>query len=213
MSRRSRTGSARLLRRRGDRRGHRRHRPARDRDHRGRGGRRRRVRRRGRGAARRQPHRLRRADASSSTTPRRTTRRSTRRSTSCVSASATSRTPTDPLIDGNYAEMDISGTVDGEPVDAMTATRLPLRGRLGRARPRARRGAARQEPGRHRRVHRRRCPSASATSPAKRSRSGSLVKDAKRKVLPELTDEWVVGGHRVRHASTRCARTAASASR
>ena len=34
-----------------------------------------------------------------------------------------------------------------------------------------------------------------------------LVKEAKRKVLPELTDEWVVRGQRVRHRRRRCATT------
>ena len=37
----------------------------------------------------------------------------------------------------------------------------------------------------------RRCPSASASAPATRSTFQVLVKEAKQKVLPELTDEWV----------------------
>ena len=49
--------------------------------------------------------------------------------------------------------------------------RLPLRGRLRDRRAEARRGAARQAPRRHPQVRRRRCPSASASGPAKRSRS------------------------------------------
>ena len=35
------------------------------------------------------------------------------------------------------------------------------------------------------------CPSASASGPARKSSFQVLVKDAKKKVLPELTDEWV----------------------
>ena len=37
----------------------------------------------------------------------------------------------------------------------------------------------------------RRCPSASASAPAKKSTFRVLVKEAKQKVLPDLTDEWV----------------------
>ncbi len=125
--RRARAGAqgrpAGLLRRRGRRRGHRRDRPAGDRDHRGRGGRRRRVRRRRRGASGRPPHRATTRSRSSSTTPRPDDdggRRPGRRA--CASASADLEESTEPLIDGNYAEMDISGSVDGEPVDALTAT-------------------------------------------------------------------------------------------
>ena len=69
--------------------------------------------------------------------------------------------------------------------------RLPLRGRVGDRRAEARRGAARQAPRRHPQVRRRRCPSASASAPATRSSFQVLVKEAKKKVLPELTDEWV----------------------
>ena len=181
----------RLLRRRGRRRGHRRDRAARDRHHRGRGGRRRRVRRGGRGAARRQPHRLRLADRSSSSSPRPTTKPSTRRSKGCASASAISRSRTEPLIDGNYAEMDISGSVDGEPVDALTATDFLYEvgsDGLAPALDEALRG---KKPGDIVEFTDDAARAVRGAAPGKRSSFRVLVKDAKRKVLPELTDEWV----------------------
>ena len=102
-----------------------------------------------------------------------TTRRSTRRSTGLRERFGDLEESTEPLIDGDYAEMDISGSVDGEPVDALHRDRLPLRGRLRRpSRPALDEAAAGQEARRHRRVHRR---AARAVRRARRRRGRASV--------------------------------------
>jgi len=96
----------------------------------------------------------------------------------------------DPLVDGNFAQIDIKGTIDGEPVDALSATDFlyevgsamlveELDAEIRDARP----GAILQF---------------TATLDERfGDREGDevtfdvVVKDAKRKVLPEVTDEWV----------------------
>jgi trigger factor len=96
----------------------------------------------------------------------------------------------DPLVDGNFASMDLSATIDGEPVDALTASDLLYEvgsGGLVPALDDALHGAG---PG-----------AVLEFTDALPERFGeqagtevtfrALVKDAKRKVLPELTDEWV----------------------
>ena len=140
------------------------------------------------------------------------TRPSTRRSTRCASASPISRTRRARSLDGDYAQIDIKGYASHGEVDRRARPRPTSSTRSApAARARARRGScAARSAGRHPRVHRRRCPSASASEPATRSSFRVLVKEAKRKVLPEPTDEWVVGGQRVRHASTSCAPTCAA---
>ena len=117
-----------------------------------------------------------------------------------------------PLTDGDFAEIDIKGYVARRVDRGPHRHRLPLRGRVGHRRPEARRGAARQASRRHPQVRRRRCPSASASAPATRSSFQVLVKETKKKVLPELTDEWVVGGERVRDRRRAARRHRASAS-
>ena len=91
----------------------------------------------------------------------------------------------------NYAEIDISGSVDGEPVDALHGHRLPLRGRLrDRSLPASTRSCGASGPA---------TSSSTPTTLPERfgERAGEevafrvLVKDAKKKVLPDLTDEWV----------------------
>ena len=78
----------------------------------------------------------------------------------------------EPLTDTDYAEIDISGSVDGEPVDALTATDFLYEVGSETVTPGARRGAAGQAARRHRRVHRRAARSASVNARAKRWRSG-----------------------------------------
>lgn len=101
----------------------------------------------------------------------------------------------EPLVDGDYAQIDVTGTVGGEPVDAMSATDYlyevgsglvvpELDTALHGARPGAvleftsevpvRAGAAEGDEGGSTEVEFR-----------------VLVKETKKKVLPELTDEWV----------------------
>lgn len=96
----------------------------------------------------------------------------------------------DPLVDGNYALIDIKGTIDGEAVDALSATDFlyevgsamlveELDGELRGTRP----GAV--------------LAFTSTLDERFGDREGSavtfdvIVKDAKRKVLPEVTDDWV----------------------
>ena len=163
----------RVLRRRGERARRRRDRAARDRDHRRPGRRRRRVRRRRRdppaGAARR----LRRAPRRAAVPGRHRRRRRPARSTRCAIASPISPTPTSRSIDDAYATIDIAGTIDGEAVEGLTATDFLYRGRFRHGRRRARRPAARHQARRDPRVHRRRCPNASASSRATTPRSAS----------------------------------------
>jgi trigger factor len=96
----------------------------------------------------------------------------------------------EPLVDGNYAEMDISGSVDGEPVDAMTATDF-----LDEV------GSEGLTPALDEELRGKRpgdiveftdvLPERFAELAGQEVAFRVLVKDAKRKVLPELTDEWV----------------------
>jgi trigger factor len=96
----------------------------------------------------------------------------------------------DPLIDGNYVEMDISGSVDGEPVDAMTATDFLYEvgsDGLTPALDEALRGKTPGDIVEFTDVLPERFGDLAGQEVAFRV----LVKDTKRKVLPELTDEWV----------------------
>ncbi len=97
---------------------------------------------------------------------------------------------TEPLIDGNYAEMDISGSVDGEPVDAMTATDFLYEVGSDGLTPALDEALRGKKPGD--------IVEFTDTLPERFAELAGqevafkvLVKDAKRKVLPELTDEWV----------------------
>ena len=96
----------------------------------------------------------------------------------------------EPLVDGDYAQIDIAGSIDGEPVDALSATDFlyevgsalvidTLDEQLRGGRPGAILEFADVLPERF------------------GERAGTeasfkvLVKEAKKKVLPELTDEWI----------------------
>jgi trigger factor len=97
---------------------------------------------------------------------------------------------TEPLIDGNYAEMDISGSVDGEPVDAMTATDFLYEVGSDGLTPALDEALRGKKPGdivEFSDV----LPERFADMAGQEVSFRVLVKDAKRKVLPELTDEWV----------------------
>ena len=91
------------------------------------------------------------------------------------------------LADGDYAQIDIKGYVHDEVIDALQRDRLPLRGRLRHARPGARRrSCAATRPGDILKFN--------DTLPERfGERAGDevsfqvLVKEAKRKVLPEPT--------------------------
>jgi trigger factor len=96
----------------------------------------------------------------------------------------------DPLVDGHFAAMDLGATIDGEPVDALTASDLlyevgteglvpALDDALRGARP----GAVLEFSDA--------LPERFGDDAGKEVAFRALVKDAKRKVLPELTDEWV----------------------
>jgi trigger factor len=96
----------------------------------------------------------------------------------------------DPLVDGDYAEMDISGSVDGEPVDALTATDFLYEVGSESVTPGLDDAVRGTKPGE--------IVEFTDVLPERfGERAGEavsfrvLVKDAKKKVLPELTDEWV----------------------
>ena len=96
----------------------------------------------------------------------------------------------DPLVDGSYASMDLSATIDGEPVDALTASDLLYEvgsGGLVPALDEALRGAGPGAVLEFTDELPERFGEQAGTEVAFRA----LVKDAKRKVLPALTDEWV----------------------
>ncbi len=96
----------------------------------------------------------------------------------------------EPLIDGDYAEIDISGSVNGEPVDALQATDFLYEV-----------GSESVTPGLDAQLRGKRpgdiveysdeLPERFAEQEGDAVDFRVLVKDAKKKVLPELTDEWV----------------------
>ena len=98
-----------------------------------------------------------------------------------------------PLTDGDYAQIDIKGSVDGEPVDALSATDFLYEVGSGSVVEQLDQRAAREEARRHPRVRRRAARGAPAdegeTTPTAVS-FRVLVKDAKKKVLPDADDEW-----------------------
>ena len=96
----------------------------------------------------------------------------------------------DPLIDGAYASMDLSATADGETIDALSATDLLYEvGSEGLvpALDEALRGAAPGAVLEFSDTLPERFGPQAGTEVAFRA----IVKETKRKVLPELTDEWV----------------------
>lgn len=96
----------------------------------------------------------------------------------------------DPLVDGSYAEIDLSGSVDGEPVDALTATDFLYEV-----------GTESVTPGLDGQLRGKSAgdvveftdtlPDRFAELAGQEVTFRVLVKDVKKKVLPELTDEWV----------------------
>jgi trigger factor len=96
----------------------------------------------------------------------------------------------EPLVDGDYAEMDISGSVDGEPVDALTATDFLYEVGSESVTPGLDDAVRGTRPGEI-------VEFADVLPERFGERAGEevgfrvLVKDAKKKVLPDLTDEWV----------------------
>lgn len=96
----------------------------------------------------------------------------------------------DPLVDGSYASMDLSATIDGEPFDPLTAEDLLYEvgsGGLVPALDEALRGTGPGAVLEFTDTLPERFGDQAGTEVGFRA----LVKDAKRKVLPELTDEWV----------------------
>ena len=96
----------------------------------------------------------------------------------------------DPLVDGSYASMDLSATAAGEPVDALSASDLLYEvgsGGLVPALDEQLRGAGPGAVLEFTDTLPERFGEQTGTEVTFRA----LVKDAKRKVLPELTDEWV----------------------
>jgi trigger factor len=96
----------------------------------------------------------------------------------------------EPLVDGDYAEIDISGSVGGEAVDALTATDFLYEVGRNAVTPGLDAQLRGKKPGD--------IVDFTDTLPDRfEERAGEevqfrvLVKDAKKKVLPELTDEWV----------------------
>ena len=191
---RARAGAARLaarvLRRRGQRARRRRDRAARDRDHRRPGRRRRRVRGGRRGASAGAARRLRRA-------PRRAAVRADRRRRVDQQVDRAARTLRRPRP---------------TPTTRSSTTRTPRSTSPGRSAASRSKGSPRPTsstasaptwscpsstsssaaPGRARSSSSaRRSPNASASAPAKKASFRVLVKEAKHKVLPDLTDEWV----------------------
>jgi trigger factor len=96
----------------------------------------------------------------------------------------------DPLIDDAYATIDISGSIDGETVEGLTATDFLYRVGSDMVVPeldeqlRGTRPGAILEFGAT-------LPERFGDSAGQEATFRVLVKDAKSKVLPELTDEWV----------------------
>jgi trigger factor len=97
---------------------------------------------------------------------------------------------TEPLVDGDYAEIDITGSVGGEPVDGLTATDFLYEVGSGGLVPALDMELHGKTPGD--------IVEFSDELPERfGERAGEsidfrvLVKDTKKKVLPELTDDWV----------------------
>jgi len=107
---------------------------------------------------------------------------------------------TEPLVDGSYAQLDIAGFADGEPVDALTATDFLYEVGSGMVAPELDPALHGKGPGD---VVEFDAELGDGPGPDAGTDTGTgtgsgtkvsfrvLVKEAKRKVLPELTDEWV----------------------
>jgi trigger factor len=97
---------------------------------------------------------------------------------------------TDPLTDGDYAEIDISGSVGGEPVDSLSASDYLYEVGRGSVTP----GLDDQLRGKKTGdivEYTEPLPEGYSDREGEEVAFRVLVKDTKKKVLPELTDEWV----------------------
>jgi trigger factor len=96
----------------------------------------------------------------------------------------------DPLTDGDYAEIDIKGSVDGESVEGLTATDYLYEVGSGIVVPLLDEQLHGKRPG-DIVVFEDTLPERFGDRADEEVSFQVLVKDAKKKVLPELTDEWV----------------------
>jgi trigger factor len=97
---------------------------------------------------------------------------------------------TEPLVDGSYAEIDITGSVDGEPVEGLTATDFLYEVGSGGLVPALDTSLHGKGPGDIVEFTDE-LPERFGERAGEEISFRVLVKDAKKKVLPELTDEWV----------------------
>jgi trigger factor len=96
----------------------------------------------------------------------------------------------EPLVDGNFAEIDITGSIDGEPVDSLTASDYLYEVGRGSVTP----GLDEQLRGKKTGdivEYAEPLPEGYQEGGGGEVSFRVLVKDTKKKVLPELTDEWV----------------------
>ena len=96
----------------------------------------------------------------------------------------------DPLVDGSYASMDLSASADGEPIDALSATDLLYEVGSGGLVPALDEQLRGSGPGSVLEFTDE-LPERFGEDAGREVAFRALVKDAKRKALPELTDEWV----------------------
>lgn len=97
---------------------------------------------------------------------------------------------TEPLVDGSYAEIDITGSLEGEPVDGLTASDFLYEVGSGGLVPALDTSLHGKGPGDIVEFTDE-MPERFGELAGKEVSFRVLVKDAKKKVLPELTDEWV----------------------
>jgi trigger factor len=96
----------------------------------------------------------------------------------------------DPLIDGSYAQIDISATIDGEPVDALTATDFLTEVGSNVITPQLDEELRGKKPG-DVLEYTEALPDRFGELEGREASFRVLVKDVKKKVLPDLDDEWV----------------------
>jgi trigger factor len=97
---------------------------------------------------------------------------------------------TEPLVDGDFAEIDISGSIGGEPVDSLSASDYLYEVGRGSVTP------GLDEQLRGKKIgdiveYTEPLPEGYQEGGGSEVAFRVLVKDTKKKVLPELTDEWV----------------------
>jgi trigger factor len=97
----------------------------------------------------------------------------------------------DPLVDDAYATIDITGSVDGEAVDGLTATDFLYRVGSGMVVPELDENLYGTRPGAILQFDAE-LPERFGDLGGQTASFRVVVKEAKRKVLPELTDEWAI---------------------